>query len=152
MKLSLSSSASIAVAMSLAFSTAAPAAAAPVFVPQTPVVSAEAIQVQARRDRHWRDQRRDRFERRGDRYYLNGYRGYREPRRGYRHHRGWWFPPAAFALGAIIGGALAQQTVRPLGNAHIQWCYNRYRSYRASDNTFQPYQGPRRPCISPYMR
>ncbi|HEV7434516.1 MAG TPA: BA14K family protein, partial [Pseudorhizobium sp.] len=25
-----------------------------------------------------------------------------------------------------------------------------YRSYRASDNTFQPYNGPRRSCRSPY--
>lgn len=39
-----------------------------------------------------------------------------------------------------------------LSKAHVRWCYNRYRSYRASDNTFQPYHGPRKPCISPYMR
>ena len=36
------------------------------------------------------------------------------------------------------------------GNAHESWCYSRYRSYRAWDNTFQPYHGPRRQCISPY--
>lgn len=36
-------------------------------------------------------------------------------------------------------------------NAHINWCYNRYRSYRASDNSFQPYNGPRRQCYSPYI-
>lgn len=34
--------------------------------------------------------------------------------------------------------------------AHVNWCYDRYRSYRASDNTFQPYNGPRRQCRSPY--
>lgn len=34
--------------------------------------------------------------------------------------------------------------------AHIRWCYDRYRSYRAWDNTFQPYNGPRRQCWSPY--
>ncbi|WP_336068118.1 BA14K family protein [Nitratireductor rhodophyticola] len=39
-----------------------------------------------------------------------------------------------------------------LSRAHVRWCYNRYRSYRAFDNTFQPYHGPRRPCISPYIR
>ncbi|MGV3652562.1 MAG: BA14K family protein, partial [Devosia sp.] len=27
---------------------------------------------------------------------------------------------------------------------------DRYRSYRASDNTFQPYNGPRQQCVSPY--
>lgn len=34
--------------------------------------------------------------------------------------------------------------------AHIRWCYDRYRSYRAWDNSFQPYNGPRRQCWSPY--
>ncbi|TIX44290.1 MAG: BA14K family protein, partial [Mesorhizobium sp.] len=37
-----------------------------------------------------------------------------------------------------------------LSSAHVQWCYNRYRSYRAWDNTFQPYYGPRQQCYSPY--
>lgn len=37
-----------------------------------------------------------------------------------------------------------------LSSAHVQWCYNRYRSYRAYDNTFQPYNGPRQQCLSPY--
>ena len=37
------------------------------------------------------------------------------------------------------------------GSAHVRWCYDRYRSYREWDNTFQPYNGPRRQCISPYM-
>lgn len=36
------------------------------------------------------------------------------------------------------------------GNAHTSWCYARYRSYRAYDDTFQPYYGPRQICISPY--
>jgi len=35
-------------------------------------------------------------------------------------------------------------------NAHVAWCYDRWRSYRASDNTYQPYNGPRRECRSPY--
>jgi hypothetical protein len=34
--------------------------------------------------------------------------------------------------------------------SHVDWCLNRYRSYRASDDTFQPYQGPRRRCDSPF--
>ena len=36
------------------------------------------------------------------------------------------------------------------GSAHIRWCYARYRSYSAYDNTFQPYYGPRQVCVSPY--
>lgn len=37
-----------------------------------------------------------------------------------------------------------------LSSAHVRWCYHRYRSYRAWDNTFQPNYGRRRQCISPY--
>ncbi|WDZ79895.1 BA14K family protein (plasmid) [Ensifer adhaerens] len=36
------------------------------------------------------------------------------------------------------------------GDAHTSWCYARYRSYRAYDDTYQPYHGPRQICISPY--
>jgi len=56
-------------------------------------------------------------------YYNNGYyNGYYAPRRYY---------------GTV-------------SSAHVRWCYSRYRSYRAWDNTFQPYGGPRQPCYSPY--
>ena len=34
--------------------------------------------------------------------------------------------------------------------AHVNYCFRKYRSYRVSDNTFQPYHGPRRQCRSPY--
>ena len=37
-----------------------------------------------------------------------------------------------------------------LSSSHVQWCYDRYRSYRSSDNTFQPNYGPRKQCWSPY--
>lgn len=33
---------------------------------------------------------------------------------------------------------------------HIQWCSNRYRSYRSSDDTYQPLAGPRTSCNSPF--
>lgn len=51
---------------------------------------------------------RKRFVLRGGHGYYNGHRGYREYHRGYRQYNGWWFPPAAFVAGAILGGALAQ--------------------------------------------
>ncbi|PVB61101.1 BA14K family protein [Labrenzia sp. 011] len=35
---------------------------------------------------------------------------------------------------------------------HVAWCYDRYNSYRAQSNTFQPYNGPRRQCRSPFFR
>ena len=41
--------------------------------------------------------------------YYHGYRGYHDHRPGYRRGPdGFWYPAAAFALGAIIGGALNQ--------------------------------------------
>jgi hypothetical protein len=85
-------------------------------------------------------QRQDRLERRSNRAYYNGHRGYNQPRRGYRQHDSAWFPAAAFIAGAIIGGSIDNQP-RASGNAHVQYCYDRYQSYRASD-------GPRRQCVS----
>lgn len=82
--------------------------------------------------------------------YWNGHNGYRNSRPGYRRHNdGWWYPMAAFALGAAIVGSTAPS--QPAVNrSHVNWCANKYRSYRAYDNSYQPYQGPRAQCYSPY--
>ena len=133
-----------ALAASFIIGSAAPTFAAPPIANAPVASSSDVTQIQERRYH-----RRDRFERRGDRAYYNGHRGYRHWRRGYRRHNGWWFPPAAFALGVIVGGTLNNSGVR-YSNAHVRWCYDRWRSYRASDNTYQPYNGPRRRCVSPY--
>ncbi len=85
--------------------------------------------------------------------WYNGYRGYPYKRHGYRYHNGFWFPAGAFIAGAVIGSAIANNNnynAYAGGSAHVQWCYDRYRSYRAYDNTYQPYDGPRRQCYSPY--
>ncbi|KQV68440.1 BA14K family protein [Rhizobium sp. Root1220] len=84
--------------------------------------------------------------------WYGGYRGYPYYRDGYRHYNGYWYPLAAFGAGAIIGGAIAAQPryAEPVGSGHVAWCEQRYRSYRAYDNTFQPYNGPRQQCVSPY--
>jgi BA14K-like protein len=37
-----------------------------------------------------------------------------------------------------------------LNAAHVEWCANRYRSYRPRDNAYTPYSGGRRTCVSPY--
>jgi len=93
-------------------------------------------------------ERRIHHDRRG---WYRGHRGYRHARHGYRYHDGFWFPLAAFGAGAVIGGAIANDRGYQGGSsAHVNWCANRYRSYRAYDNTFQPYNGPRRQCVSPY--
>ena len=72
--------------------------------------------------------------------------------------------------GAVVGGAIVHsrnrhyrshhrsryykrrhhRRVYSRGDAHVGWCYRRYRSYRDYDNTFQPYHGRRRQCVSPY--
>ena len=88
--------------------------------------------------------------------WYNGHRGYRDYRYGYRRgNDGWWYPLAAFGTGLIIGGAVASQPsyAQPsysYGNAHVQWCYNRYKTYREYDNTYAPSVGVRAQCVSPY--
>lgn len=51
-----------------------------------------------------------------------------------------------------VGGNPAIGGTSRLGEAsgHSEWCSTRYRSYRASDNSFQPFDGSRRPCVSPF--
>jgi hypothetical protein len=67
------------------------------------------------------------------------YYGYPYPLyRPYRHMHPYAVPPRRIYRGGR--------------NAHVNWCYHRYRSYRAWDNTFQPYNGPRWQCRSPYWR
>lgn len=129
-------------AVSFAAASAVPVNAETFYVPQAPVVSPEVQNVA------WRG--RDKVYRRHGHSYWRGHRGYRHHRRGYRRHGDLWFPLAAFAAGAIVSGAISNSRPAYGGNAHVQWCYDRYRSYRASDNTYQPYNGPRRQCYSPY--
>ncbi len=79
-------------------------------------------------------------------------------------------------IGGIIGGAIVNGTrrrrpvyvqpapvyVRPapvyvqpapvygLPAAHYNWCFRKFRSYHQPSNTYQPYNGPRRSCNSPW--
>ena len=84
------------------------------------------------RPRHWDGPRWDRPR------YRPYYRPYYQPQ--FRYYRP--APPRYYRPAPVY---------RSGRNAHINWCYNRYRSYRASDNTFQPNYGPRRQCYSPYI-
>ncbi|OWK18418.1 hypothetical protein AJ88_04895 [Mesorhizobium amorphae CCBAU 01583] len=129
-----------------------PVNAQPSYVPMGQGLSSDVQTVQYQEWRRNRNFNRNRTFSRNDGMYWNGHRGYREYRRGYRRHGDFWFPLAAFATGALITGAINnnQNRVYRGGDAHVQWCYDRYRSYRASDNTFQPYDGPRQQCYSPY--
>jgi hypothetical protein len=129
-----------ALSLAMALTSVVPAQA--VTFARVPVPEASSVeQVQYRYERR---------ERRAERRW-HGHRGSRYSRPGYRRHSdGWWYPLAAFGIGAAIGGAIANQP--QAGGSHVAWCSNRYRSYRAYDNTFQPYNGGRQECISPYSR
>lgn len=169
--------ASVFGAASLAFSFAvgslAPASAAPL----APQISSDRavinVQLGTRDNPTWAARGGDRWRERnfrragswdgGPRLY-RGHRGSRHYRHGYRRHNGWWYPAGAFVAGAIIGSAISgpryyegpryydppRRYYRGGMSAHVRWCYNRYRSYREWDNTYQPYHGPRRECYSPY--
>ena len=96
------------------------------------------------------------------------YRGghYGPPRRYYRdRYYGPRYHRRGPSVDIIIGGGVPYyrpapryiappvRPVRPAyggGSAHVDWCFARYRSYRPYDNSFQPYNGPRRACVSPY--
>ncbi|QLL66282.1 BA14K family protein [Sinorhizobium mexicanum] len=151
------------IAAATAFAGAAPAQALPVSMVTVPDLSAQGVDLIHHKPGHRGGPKHARGYGRyggprysaGPRYgYYNGYRGYRSYRHGYhRHNDGWWYPLAAFGTGLIIGGAIASPPRPAYSNsnsAHVDWCYSRYRSYSAYDNTFQPYYGPRQQCISPY--
>jgi hypothetical protein len=86
---------------------------------------------------------------------------------GHWHGGGWGGWGSGFALGLGLGVPLGyygggyydpyyapryrpRYVYRTGASAHVQWCYSRYRSYRAWDNSWQPNYGPRRQCLSPY--
>lgn len=102
-----------------------------------------------RGDRHWRGNRG--WNRHHGRYYRDRWHHRRHYGRYYRHRDNAWVPLAILGMGAVVGSSVARdRRVYSGGRSHVSWCANRYRSYRAYDNTFQPYNGPRRQCYSPY--
>lgn len=118
-------------------------------VGQSAMAAAEGnvIEIKTRKERRAERRAERRSERRAKRSRHRGYRGYHKRRRGYRRHSdGFWYPLAAF--GALAGAAIANS--HGASSRHVRWCENRYRSYRRYDDTFQPYNGPRRRCNSPF--
>ncbi|ARM12866.1 MULTISPECIES: BA14K family protein [Rhizobium] len=99
-----------------------------------------------RKRHHYRDRSyyRDRDYYRDDRYGWD-----RRYHRRYHHHDNTGAIIGGLAAGALIGGIIASQP-RAYGSSgyssHAEYCYARYRSYRAYDNTYQPNYGPRRQC------
>ncbi len=95
----------------------------------------------------------------GYRHAGRGYRHYGYRNRGYRNH-GWYYggyygryygpyPYAGYnyvysdADDYYNGGDNG-------GNAHVEWCLNRYRSYNPRTDTFTGYDGRQHYCNSPY--
>lgn len=84
---------------------------------------------------------------------LNGFKGYHNYRRGYRKYRdNWWYPEAAFvalphlnAKHILLKGA---SDAKKLPQEHIESCRARYHSY----NKYQPFYGPRKQCLSRFLK
>lgn len=122
----------IAVSLMTAFTAITPAEA-------FPVAAAPTIQTSNVSQIDWRGNDGNRWRHNGgrDRRYDHG----RRYDRGYRHHNNTGAIIGGLAAGAIIGGIVAGS--RSNGGSS---CASRYRSYRASDNTYQPNSGPRVQC------
>lgn len=138
----------IIISLMTAFTGIAPAQAFPVVSIEKPQMTSDVQQVASRK---WRKNYRysNRYNRSnrysGNRYYGN--RRYYGHRRYYRDNNNAGAIIGGLAAGAIIGGALSSaRQPRYYGNSHASRCAARYNSYRASDNTFQPYNGRRQQC------
>lgn len=97
---------------------------------------------------------------------INGFKGYRNYRRGYRKYvDNWWYPKEAFAVledldtkhGSLKAIFTSKETILVssfekkeswMSKEHIDSCIARYRSYNKNDNSYQPFNGPRKQCLS----
>ncbi len=136
---------------------------APVLAPQqgtaaSPVAPDNLVEVQYRH-RYYQDRRG--YQKRGNRPHADHRHRNYQPHRSQRQ-TGRSPDLGSAVVGAIIGGIIVNEFNRPqqrqtpsrstqyLSQSHVNWCHNRWRSYRVSDNSYQPYNGPRRICASPY--
>ena len=54
------------------------------------------------------------------------------------------------ATTASLPAAQPDQPPIDILSQHVAWCFDRYRSYRVGDDSYTPYAGGRRPCVSPW--
>ena len=81
------------------------------------------------------------------RYYRPfGYRRYYRP----RYVRPRYYRPRYVRPRRVYRTVRRRGVRRRFSAAHYGYCSTRYRSYRVSDNTFQPYRGRRKQCRSRY--
>ncbi|WP_375665057.1 BA14K family protein [Bartonella sp. TT121SHDZB] len=104
---------------------------------------------------------------------LNGFKGYHHYRRGYvKYKDNWWYPEAAFVTSPhlntkgtslkVVSDAKSMfltssseklEKKEPwMLKQHIESCRVRYRSYNKKDNSFQPFHGPRKQCLSRFFK
>jgi hypothetical protein len=119
------------------------------------------VEVAGRWDHHRYDGRRCLYGRcrgsYGGHYAYGGYYGYR------RHHYpygGYYYGTPWMTFPFMFGGGFADRYYDDYddyydygnnhGSAHVEWCLNRYRSYRPRTDTWTSYSGRVRRCISPY--
>lgn len=128
---------------------ASPLAAAPLASPSVSVPPSDVTTVRDHRygdSRYWKRWPRHRTLHRSHRHYDN----WRWRNRSWHHHH---HRPRIYSNFGLIPNydyIVPRRHYRAASSAHVRWCYNRYRSYRAWDNSWQPYNGPRRQCRSPY--
>ena len=120
--------------------------AKPSTVAQEAAIHRSITEVRDRGDRRRMDSSWDR-KRHGDRCRTR-HGNCRHYYRGYYYATPWWTLP-------LIGGAYAlgaqDRHDHRYGNAHVEWCLDRYRSYNVRTNTWVSYSGQVRQCVSPYM-
>ncbi|WP_426127638.1 BA14K family protein [Pararhizobium sp. PWRC1-1] len=87
------------------------------------------------------------------------YRSYRASDNTYQPYRGarrQCEPPfTASVIGTetadVTHGASGIGDIGYPGDSHAQWCFARYRSYNADNNTYRAFSGEIRSCASPYI-
>lgn len=145
------------IAAGLAAMMAAPVSAGPMPQPSAVAPSSDIIQARAEWAGDGKSPRQERWIRRnGNGNWRNhdwrrNRHGHHDSRR-YRHHRRHGGSGVYFGLGLLpsYNYVAPRRHYRSGSSAHVNWCHDRYRSYRAWDNSWQPYNGPRRQCRSPY--
>ncbi|WP_034460155.1 BA14K family protein [Bartonella koehlerae] len=102
---------------------------------------------------------------------LNGFKGYRHYRSGYRKYNDdWWYPETAFVAFPHLNAkhmplkarSASQKRMLLISSLeekepwmfkqHLDSCRVRYRSYNKNDNSYQPYYGPRKQCLSRFFK
>lgn len=92
------------------------------------------------------------YRRHGERRWNHRYHGprFRHQRPGWGHyHGGYWYRTPWWTLPLIVPPVVTAPSYG-YGNAHVQWCSQRYRSYNPATDQFLGYDGLYHRCNSPY--